>query len=75
MSSVWSWIGDVWCRLTHPAPMWPINGYYICPKCQAKYPVLWEQAAPTAAETAYPDRSSEVARESRQVAMNVKQAA
>jgi len=30
----------------HPDPMWPFKGHYICPKCQRKYPVPWEQRQP-----------------------------
>jgi hypothetical protein len=32
----------LWCKLKHPAPMWPISGYYRCPECLRQYPVLWE---------------------------------
>ena len=32
----------LWCRLIHPAPMWPVHGYYRCPACHRQYPVPWE---------------------------------
>jgi len=25
----------------HPAPMWPIHNYYVCPSCQRRWPVPW----------------------------------
>jgi len=25
----------------HPAPMWPIHNYYVCPRCQRQWPVFW----------------------------------
>ena len=30
-----------WCRLTHPAPMWPVNGHYRCPECLRSFEVPW----------------------------------
>lgn len=50
--TLWSSIAALWCRLTHPAPMWPVHGHYRCPACWRQYPVPWE-AAPfgVAAET------------------------
>ena len=42
MSSFSSWIADLWCRLTHPAPMWPVNGHYRCRTCRRQYQVPWE---------------------------------
>ena len=38
----WSLIADLWCRLIHPAPMWPVHGYYRCPACWRQYAVPWE---------------------------------
>jgi hypothetical protein len=38
----WAWIADVWCRLMHPAPMWPVHGHYRCPACWREYAVPWE---------------------------------
>ena len=37
-------VGSLWCHMTHPAPMWPVNGYYICPTCLRAHPVPWEHA-------------------------------
>ncbi len=34
---------NLWCRLMHPAPMWPVNGHYRCSVCLRSYPVPWEQ--------------------------------
>lgn len=34
-------LGVFWCRLMHPAPMWPRHGHYQCPKCQRVYQVPW----------------------------------
>jgi hypothetical protein len=28
----------------HPAPMWPVKGYYQCPVCLRAYPVPWEHS-------------------------------
>jgi hypothetical protein len=42
IANLFSSIGRLWCRLVHPAPMWPVSGYYICPACLRRYPVLWE---------------------------------
>lgn len=35
-------VTDLWCKLFHPHPMWPIHGYYRCPRCFRQYPVPWE---------------------------------
>ena len=35
-------IGQIWCAATHREPMWPINGHYICRRCQREFPVMWE---------------------------------
>jgi len=45
----WSLIADLWCRLMHPAPMWPVHGYYRCPTCWRQYAVPWEARALTVA--------------------------
>lgn len=42
ISDFLSSLGRLWCRFAHPAPMWPVNGYYLCRTCLRKYPVLWE---------------------------------
>ena len=34
--------GQAWCYVMHPDPMWPMNGYYRCPRCHRKYRVPWE---------------------------------
>jgi hypothetical protein len=50
MNRIWSLLKDRWCYIMHPAPMWPVNGFYRCPSCQREYPVPWEQNV-TRAET------------------------
>ena len=47
MKTLRSRVAAEWCRLTHPAPMWPVNGYYKCPVCLHAYPVPWEHPAKT----------------------------
>ena len=44
MKRVLSAVRKSWCYSMHPAPMWPINGYYVCPRCQARHEVPWEKA-------------------------------
>ncbi len=39
----------LWCTVMHPAPMWPVGGYYRCPKCLHRYPVPWEGKQPAGA--------------------------
>ncbi len=39
-------IGKRWCYYLHPAPMWPVNGTYQCPRCQRRFPVPWEEKEP-----------------------------
>jgi hypothetical protein len=41
VQQLWNRIGELWCRLSHPAPRWPINGHYECPACLRRYPVPW----------------------------------
>lgn len=51
MTGFWNWIGLTWCRLAHPAPLWPRHGQYQCPKCLRLYIVPWEgtmQTGPSA---------------------------
>jgi hypothetical protein len=51
MKALWSWAGSKWCNLMHPAPMWPVKGYYQCPACLRSYPVPWEtRTRPVSAE-------------------------
>jgi len=40
--SRWSRFKGLWCSVMHPSPMWPINGYYRCPKCRRTYAVPWQ---------------------------------
>lgn len=47
----------------HPAPMWPVKGYYQCPACLRSYPVLWEGPA------VVPSRKSEVVLAGREAAL------
>ncbi len=57
MKGLWSYLADTWCKLMHPAPMWPVNGRYQCPKCLRSYRVPWEEnrcAVPVRVETAAP---------------------
>ena len=37
-----SGVAGIWCRRMHPAPMWPINNHYVCPRCQREWPVRWQ---------------------------------
>jgi len=34
--------GDVWCRIPHESPMWPIHGEYRCRRYMRRFPVPWE---------------------------------
>jgi hypothetical protein len=43
MRELWMKAAGAWCQLMHPAPMWPVNGRYRCPKCLRSFPVAWEQ--------------------------------
>lgn len=38
-------IGDAWCQIMHPDPMWPVSGVYQCRVCQRKFPVAWERGS------------------------------
>jgi hypothetical protein len=42
MKGLGSRVASLWCKSTHPAPMWPVNGRYRCPVCFRSYPVPWE---------------------------------
>ena len=35
-------ISRAWCYVMHPDPLWPMNGYYRCPRCHRRYRVPWE---------------------------------
>ncbi len=41
VKQLWNRIGELWCRLQHPAPRWPVNGHYECPSCLRRYAVVW----------------------------------
>jgi hypothetical protein len=43
MKGLWFKLSGQWCQIVHPAPMWPVKGYYQCPVCLRAYPVPWEQ--------------------------------
>jgi hypothetical protein len=45
-------VGDLWCRYTHEAVMWPIHGHYQCRICLRQYPVPWAEGAQLQAEIA-----------------------
>jgi len=50
--SFWGKIIDLWCRLMHPTPMWPVHGHYRCPACWREYSVPWEvRSAPASLDT------------------------
>lgn len=38
-------IRRLWCRLVHDhrKMLLPIHGWYICGRCQCRFPVPWEQ--------------------------------
>lgn len=55
MNSFLSDLQETWCKLMHPAPRWPINGYYECPTCLRRYPVPWaNHPVPSTATTVKP---------------------
>ncbi len=35
-------IGEFWCKMMHPSPMWPSHGHYRCRTCGRKFTVPWE---------------------------------
>jgi hypothetical protein len=35
--------GDVWCRIAHAAPMWPMHAQYECRICGRRFPVPWAE--------------------------------
>lgn len=45
LNSLSSAVGDTWCQLMHPDPMWPVGGEYRCRVCQRTFPVAWEKSA------------------------------
>jgi len=40
--TVFEAISRAWCYIMHPDPLWPVNGYYRCPRCHRTYRVAWE---------------------------------
>ena len=38
-------MGDLWCKLLHDQPNWPMHGHYICRSCGRRYAVPWEFTA------------------------------
>lgn len=52
LSAIASKFERFWCRMLHPAPMWPVNGHYICPQCQLRYRVTWSDPVPKYPEAA-----------------------
>ena len=54
LNTIWATIAELWCKLMHPAPMWPVHGHYRCRSCWREYLVCWEPrlfvAAPVAAD-------------------------
>jgi hypothetical protein len=51
LTSISSTVGDAWCQLMHPDPMWPVRGEYQCRVCQRKFPVVWEKPATAIVQT------------------------
>jgi hypothetical protein len=51
MKELWTRAVGIWCQVAHPAPMWPVNGHYRCPKCLRSYAVAWEQTGERRAVT------------------------
>jgi len=51
LKTFWSCVAELWCRLMHPAPMWPVHGRYRCRACLREYPVYWEPTLVVAGET------------------------
>jgi hypothetical protein len=43
LNSLAKTIGDTWCQIMHPDPMWPVRGEYQCRVCQRRFPVAWEK--------------------------------
>ncbi len=43
MKTVLLKLRQAWCRLMHPAPMWPVHGLYTCPRCGLTNAVPWEE--------------------------------
>ena len=59
LNSISSAVGDTWCQLMHPDPMWPVRGEYQCRVCQRRFPVAWEKSAPAVARTPDPAARAE----------------
>ncbi len=54
MKRLTSKLTAAWCRVFHPAPMWPVNGQYRCPVCLRSYRVPWEDSVSYPVPTAHP---------------------
>jgi hypothetical protein len=50
LRAIYSTAARIWCKLMHPEPMWPINGFYRCRTCHRLYPVPWNSPERTSAE-------------------------
>jgi hypothetical protein len=42
LNTFWSSVAELWCRLMHAEPMWPVHGHYRCRLCWREYPARWE---------------------------------
>jgi len=43
MTALGTRVANLWCRLMHNDPMWPVNGRYRCSVCLCSHPVPWEK--------------------------------
>lgn len=48
--TIWSKLGEIWCRVMHDEVMWPVCGKYQCRVCMRAYRVVWEAQAEPAAQ-------------------------
>ena len=44
--TVFTWFGDLWCRMFHRKVMMPIHGYYQCRSCFRRIPVTLDTDRP-----------------------------
>jgi hypothetical protein len=58
--SFWSGLQILWCKLTRPAPMQPVRGYYRCPAYRRIYPVPWGGGVGAPARLSDPSRNPKV---------------
>lgn len=62
LSSFTNAVGDAWCQLMHPDPMWPVRGEYQCRVCQRRFPVAWERSSePQPAPQPIPAKADSIA--------------